>query len=121
MVGSSLVHRLWFRRDTLALATRVEVFSNASRYLTQYPPPGFETGPGVKPLKIWALTGTFDVMPTDYFALRFEGSFHRANVPYYAGEGGTTSPSGFEPTPPGYVPNIVRDQTLLVVSANFRL
>jgi hypothetical protein len=60
-------------------------------------------------------------MPTDFFALRFEGSYHRSNVPYYAGPGGTTSPDGYQPTPLGYIPDIVKDQTLLVVAANFRL
>jgi hypothetical protein len=121
MVGTAVVHRVWFRRDTLAFSFRPELFSNPTRYLTQYPPPGFETGPGVKPLKIWGLTGTFDVMPTDFFALRLDASYRRANVPYYAGEGGTTSPSGFQPTPPGYVPGIVRDQLLVALAANFRL
>ena len=121
MVGSALAHRVWFSRDRLALTLRGEVFSNPSRYLSQYPPPGFETGPGVKALQIWGLTGTFDVMPTDFFALRLEGSYRKANVPYYAGAAGTTSPSGYQPTPVGYVPDIVKDQTLLVASANFRL
>jgi hypothetical protein len=121
VVGSSFVHRVWFLRDHLAFAARGEVYSNPSRYLTQYPPPGFVTGPSVPALQIWAVTGTFDVMPTDFFAVRFEGSYHRANVPYYAGPGGTTSPSGFQPTPVGYVPDIVKDQTLFVVAANFRL
>jgi hypothetical protein len=121
MVGSAFVNRFWFLRDHLALALRPEVYSNPSRYLTQFPPPGFETGPGVKALQIWAVTGTFDVMPTDFFALRFEASYHHANVPFFAGPGGTTSPDGYQPTPPGYVPDIVQDQTLLVVAANFRL
>lgn len=121
MLGSALAHRLWFLRNRLALAVRGEVFSNPSRYLSQYPPPGFETGPGVKALQVWALTGTFDVMPTDFMALRFEASYRKANVPYYAGPGGTTSPSGYQPTPVGYVPDIQKDQTLFVVAANFRL
>src|SRR5262249_30305052 len=64
MVGSALTHRVWFFHDELALAIRGEVYSNPSRYLSQYPPPGFESGPGVKALQIWGLTGTFDVMPT---------------------------------------------------------
>ena len=121
MVGTSLVHRTWFSRDHLAFALRGEVFSNPTRYLSQYPPPGFESGPGVKALQIWAVTGTFDVMPTDFFAVRLEGSYRKANVPYYAGPGGTTSPDGYQPTPPGYVPDVVSDQTLFVVAANFRL
>ncbi len=121
MLGSALVNRLWFLHDHLALAVRPELFSNPSRYLSQYPPPGFESGPGVKALQIWGLTGTVDVMPTDFFALRFEGSYRHANVPYYAGPGGTTSPSGYQPTPIGYVPDVVKDQLLFVVAANFRL
>lgn len=121
MVGTALVHRTWFLHDHLAFAARGELFSNPSRYLSQYPPPGFESGPQVKALQIWGVTGTFDVMPTDFFAFRLEGSYRRANVPYYAGPGGTTSPDGFQPTPPGYVPDIVKDQTLLVASVNFRL
>lgn len=121
VLGSSLVHRTWFLRDHLAFALRGEVFSNPSRYLTQFPPPGFATGPGVGAVKVWGVTGTFDVMPNDLFALRFEGSYRRANVPYFAGPGGTTSPDGFQPTPPGYVPDVVDDQWLGVVAINARL
>lgn len=121
VLGSSLVHRTWFLRDHLAFALRGEVFSNPSRYLTQYPPPGFATGPGVSAVKVWGITGTFDVMPTDFFALRFEGSYRRANVPYFAGPGGTTSPDGFQPTPAAYAPDVVDDQWLGVVAINFRL
>ena len=121
MVGTALVNRVWFSHDQLALSVRPEVFSNPTRYLSQYPPPGFPSGPHVKALQIYGITGTFDVMPTDFFALRFEGSYRHANVPYYAGPGGTTSPSGYQPTPVGYVPDVVKDQVLFVVAATFRL
>jgi hypothetical protein len=33
----------------------------------------------------------------------------------------TTSPDGYQPTPAGYVPDIVQDQALAVASVNFRL
>jgi hypothetical protein len=121
MVGTSLVNRVWFSHDHLAVAVRGELFSNPSRYLSQYPPPGFETGPQVKALQIWGLTTTLDLMPTDFFAFRLEGSYRHANVPYYAGPGGTTSPDGYQPTPVGYVPDVVKDQALAVASVNFRL
>lgn len=121
VVGSSLVHRTWFAEDHLAFALRGEVFSNPSRYLTQYPPPGFETGPGVKALQFWGLTGTFDVMPNDFFTLRFEGSYRAANAPYFAGPGGTTSPSGFQPIPASFAPDVVKNQALGVVAVNIRL
>lgn len=121
VLGSALVNRVWFYRDHLALAVRGEVFSNPSRYLASYPPPGFETGGGIKALQIWGITGTFDVMPTDFMALRFEANYRHSNVPYFAGPGGTTSPDGFLPTPDGFVPDAVKDQLLGVVAINFRL
>ncbi len=121
MVGTALANRVWFSHDHLAFALRGEVFSNPSRYLSQYPPPGFETGPNVRALQIWGVTGTFDVMPTDFFAFRIEGSYRHANVPYYAGPGGTTSPDGYQPTPAGYVPDTVQDQALVVAAVTFRL
>lgn len=122
MVGSSLVHRVWFSKDHLAMSVRGELMSNPTSYLAQFPPPGFASGAGTKPLQAWGLTGTFDVLPSDTFALRFEGIYRRSNVPYFAGSGGTTSPDGFLPTPEaGYVPDTVKDQALFVVAANFRL
>ena len=121
VIGSSVVHRTWFAEDKLAFALRGEVFSNPSRYLTQYPPPGFQTGPGLKALQFWAITGTFDVMPNDFFTLRFEGSYRAANVPYFAGPGGTTSPTGFQPIPTIFAPDVVKNQALAVVAVNIRL
>lgn len=121
VLGSSLVHRTWFLRDHLAFALRGEVFSNPSRYLTQYPPPGFETGSGIKALQVWGMTGTFDIMPNDFFAFRLEGSYRRANAPYFAGPRGTTSPDGFQPPPVGFVPDVVNDQFLAVAAVNIRL
>ncbi len=121
MLGSALASRVWFMRDLLALTVRPEVFSNPTSYLAQYAPPGFATGPGTKPLQVWGITGTFDVMPTDFFSLRFEAIYRKANVPYFAGPGGTTSPSGFQPTPAAFTPDAVDAQTLLTVAANFRL
>lgn len=121
MVGTSLVHRTWFSHDHLAFAVRGELFSNPTAYLAQYPPPGFASGAGTRPLQAWGLTGTIDLLPTDSFALRFEGMYRKSNVPYFAGSGGTTSPDGFQPTPEGYLPDAVKDQALFVIAANFRL
>lgn len=129
MVGSALANRFWFAEDKLAFTIRGEVFSNPSRYLSEYPPPGYTANPNpltgqatsTKALQIWGITGTFDVMPTDFFAFRIDASYRNANLPFYAGPGGTTSPSGYQPTPAGYVPDLVKNQTLIVASANFRL
>jgi hypothetical protein len=123
VVASSLSHRVQFAADELAFTVRGEVFSNPSRYLVQYPPPGFATGPGTKALQVWGLTGTFDVMPTDYFLLRFEGCYRRANDGLFAGPGGTTSPDGYQPAqiPPTFIPSTRKDQFLAVAAVNLRL
>ena len=121
MVGTSLVHRTWFSRDHLALSLRGEVMSNPTSYLAQYPPPGLMTGTGSKPLEIWGLTSTFDVLPTDTFTLRFEALYRKSSVAYFAGPGGTTSPDGYQPAPDGYVPDAAKSQALFVVAALFRL
>jgi len=124
VVGTSLVQRTWFARDHLALSFRGEVLSNPTRYLAFYAPPGYATGPGTTPLQAWAVTATFDILPTDFFAVRVEGSYRRSNTPYFAGPGGTTSPDGYQPIPDptaGYVPDGAKDQTLAVLALNFRL
>ena len=121
LVGSSLVHRVWFSKDHFALSLRGEVTSNPTSYAAQFPPPGFATGPGTKALQAWGATATFDILPTDSFTLRLEGVYRKANVPYFAGSGGTTSPDGFLPIPAGYQPDGAKDQALVLIAANFRL
>ncbi len=121
MIGSAFAHRVWFMRDLLALTIRPEVFSNPTSYLAQYAPPGFATGPNTKPLQVWGLTATVDVMPTDFLSLRFEAIHRSSNVPYFAGPNGTTSTDGFQPTTAGFTPDAVNSQTLLTLAANFRL
>ncbi|RYE93384.1 MAG: porin [Myxococcales bacterium] len=121
MLGSSLAHRLWFDRDRFSLSVRGEVVNNQSRYMVQYPPPGFASGHG-EPLTIYGVTGTLEVDPTDFFLVRFEVMHRRSDVPFFAGRGGTTSADGYQDgTTDGFVPGLSRRQTLLTLSANFRL
>ncbi|MFP2925381.1 hypothetical protein ACLESO_09210 [Pyxidicoccus sp. 3LG] len=90
-------------------------------YLSQYPPPDLATRPGTD-LRVYGFTGTFEVMPTDFLGLRLEGVWRRSSVPYFAGRGGTTSEDGFQGTPSGdFTVDSRREQTLLLVAANFRL
>jgi hypothetical protein len=120
MVGSSLVHRAWFYKDRLALSVRGELFSNPSRYLAQYPPPGLATGEGQN-LRMWGLTTTFDVMPTDIFTLRAEFTHRRGDTRYFAGRSGTTSIDGFQGTPGDFTPAADKSTSVFLLSANFRL
>ncbi|WP_163993747.1 porin [Pyxidicoccus caerfyrddinensis] len=121
MLGTSIAHRVWFRDNTLSLTVRGEYMTNPTRYLAQYPPPDLATQPGTD-LRVYGFTGTFEVMPTDFLGLRLEGVWRRSSVPYFAGRGGTTSGDGFQGGPTeDFTVDSRREQTLLLVAANFRL
>lgn len=121
MIGTSVTHRLWFSHDHLALSVRGEYVSNPSRYMAQFPPPGLASGNG-EPLKIYGVTSTFEVAPTDFFMVRFETVYRRSDQPFFAGRGGTTSPDGFQGTDlAGFTPDTRKEQLLAIVGANFRL
>jgi hypothetical protein len=100
MLGSSLANRVWFSHDRLAWSFRAEGVTNPGRYLALPPTPqGFPPGPDNYSLKLWDLTSTFDVLPTDSLAFRLEFISRHSNVPYFAGRGGTTSPDGGKQRP----------------------
>jgi hypothetical protein len=115
VAGFAFALRAWFLRDFLALTARAEYFANPSRYLAPLPPPGLAND-GTTTLAIYGFTGSVEIMPTDFFSVRAEVNWRRANVGYFAGPGGTTA------DPLGDAgPSLRRDQTLLLLAANFRL
>ncbi len=120
MFGTSIAHRASFAHDLFHITLRFEYMTNPTRYLAQYPPPGFASGSGTK-LEIFGVTATLEVMPRDFFSIRAEVVYRTGNAPYFAGPGGTTSPDGFIDTPGPFVPDTRNDQTSFLVSSNFRL
>jgi hypothetical protein len=119
MLGTSIANRVWFNQDKLAFTLRGEYLSNPTRYLS--PPAAFSATGDQNSLKIGGVTGTFDLMPTDFMAFRFEAMARRSNVPYFAGPlGTTTAENGFPSTLP-FTPDGVKSQTLLIAAINFRL
>jgi hypothetical protein len=48
-------------------------------------------------------------MINDYLTVRLEYLYRKANLPYFAGHGGTTAPNGWQPTDPTWIPDL-RDQ-----------
>lgn len=123
MVGSSLANRLWFAKNKLALTTRVGFVKNPGRYLSFNPSVVGFTDPDASRLTAKEVTGTFDIMPSDFVTFRVEYLHRSANVPYFAGPGGTTSPSGYadQPLPPAYVPDLRDYENRLIFAVNFRL
>lgn len=129
MTGSSIVNRFWFNKNKLALTVRVDAISNPGLYLAFTPSPvmpnDFTDAIAADPkqkLNILQGTATFDIMPNDHFTLRFEYGYRKSNVPYFAGNGGTTSPDGWVDTPAtGWRPDLRKNENRLTVAMNFRL
>lgn len=118
-LGTAVANRVWFLEDHLAVVARLDLLKHPSGYTAQYPPPGFSAGDD---FTVWGVTGTVEIMATDFFSLRPEVMYRRSNVPFFAGRGGTTSADGFVDGPTdGFVPDARKDQVLLTLGANFRL
>jgi len=122
MLGSSFANRIWFNRDHLAWSFRAEAVTNPGRYLAYPPTPeGFPPSSDNYSLKLWDLTSTFDVMPTDSLAFRLEFISRHSNTPYFAGRGGTTSPDGWQGTPGPFVPDVAKHENRFTFAINWRM
>jgi len=129
MFGSSLANRLWCAKNRLALTTRIGFVTNPSRYLSFNPAvlggdgTNAFTRTDAKTLRAKEATLTLDFMPSDYFTFRVEYLRRSANVPYFAGPGGTTSPSGYadQVIPRSFQPDLRDTEDRLIFAVNFRL
>src|SRR5258708_22385965 len=114
MLGASLANRIWFKQDKLAWSFRAEAVTNPGRYLALLPTTaGFPFGPDNYSLKLWDMTSTIDIMPTDSLAFRLEFISRHSNVPYFAGRGGATSVGGFQGTPGVFTSRVSRNEKSL--------
>jgi len=129
MLGTSVANRVWFRKNKLALTLRGDYVTNPGLYLAFPPSP---VGPNSytaaianipnQKLDLYQATATFDIMPNDHFTLRIEYGYRHANVPYFAGRGGTTSPDGWVDTPTAtWQPDLVKDEGRVTVAVSFRI
>lgn len=129
MLGSSLTNRIWFNKNKMAISLRSDVVTNPGLYLAFSPSPvtpnDFTDAMANDPkqtLTIYQQTATFDIMPNDYVTFRFELAHRQANVPYFAGSGGTTSPDGWTNTPTtGWRPDLSKYENRFTAAINFRL
>ena len=123
MVGTSFANRIWFAKNKLALTTRVGFVKNPSRYLSFNPSVVGFTDTDASKLTAKEATLTFDMMPSDYVTFRVEYLHRSANVPYFAGPGGTTSPNGYadQPLPANWQPDLRDYENRLIFAVNFRL
>lgn len=139
MAGTSLAHRLWFNKNKFALTFRGDYVTNPSvinglnstGYLAYSPalsggkPNNYDVAiANNQKLKMFQFAATFDVMPNDFVTFRLEYVYRKANLPYFAGHGGTTSASGWANGPTTVLPwaaQLQQKENRLTLAVNFRL
>lgn len=128
-VSGMMYHRVWFS-DQFAITAGGGFMSNPSRYLvlaptgnsSPIPQPestqGIQYIPATQPFDLnlgshfnaWDYSFGFQYMPIEQFTLDVEWNHRQADVPYFAGHGGVTSPDGYMTTavPSGWRPDLVK-------------
>ena len=133
-------NRLWFVHNKLEWTIGGGWMTNPGRYLGLYPtgdasplpdpkdptkPAGthpFNANPGDK-FSGWDCSTNFDWMPNQSLTVRLEFVHREASVPYFAGRGGVTSPTGYAttPLPPGWAPDLVKVENRVILAILFRM
>ncbi len=133
-------HRTWFARNKFAWTIGGGLMSNPGRYLVLYPTGDagplpdpqdptktagthpFSANPGDK-FNGWDCSTNFDWMPNQSLTVRMEYVHRESSVPYFAGRGGVTSPTGYTttPLPPEWRPDLVTAEDRLILALLFRL
>jgi hypothetical protein len=133
-------NRIWFAQNKMAFTIGGGVMTNPGRYLVLYPtgqasplpsatnPPQsegafpFSANPGDQ-FKGWDCSTNFDYMPNQSITFRIELVHRESNVPYFAGHGGVTSPTGYTTTAltPNWRPDLVKVENRFILAVLFRL
>lgn len=129
MTGSSLSNRFWFKQNKVALTLRGDFVTNPGLYLAFTPSPvspnDFTDAIAADPkqkLSIFQATSTLDLMPNDHVTFRIEYGYRKSNLPYFAANGGTTSPDGWIDTPAlNWRPHLQKSENRTTIAINFRL
>ena len=139
--ASAMVYnRMWFAKNKLAWCIGGGVMTNPGRYLVLAPtgdarpfpnqynptqPAGthpFTENPGDK-FNGWDASTNISWMPNQAIEFRVEYVHRQSDVPYFAGHGGVTSPSGYTTTavPATWSPDLSKTEDRVIVAALFRL
>jgi hypothetical protein len=114
-------HRLWLgEQEHFAWTFGGGVLHNPGRYLALLP-----TGAGVltqnpgDKFDAWDFSTGIQYMPGEHVTWGLEFVHRQANVPYFAGHGGVTSPNGWNPpigNPTGFVADLVTSENRIIGS-----
>lgn len=139
-LSAMLYNRTWFAKNKFAWTFGGGYMTNPGRYLVLYPTgqasplpnPNnptqtegaypFSANPGDK-FSGWDASTNLDFMPNQSLTFRIEFVHREADVPYFAGAGGVTSPTGYQWTAltPDWKPDLVKVENRLIFALLFRL
>jgi len=140
--SAMIYNRLWFNHNKLAWCIGGGWMTNPGRYLvleptgvaSDLPNPYNPTAPPVNPAAVftqnpgdqftgWDASTNLSWMPNQSIEFRIELVHRESNVPYFAGPGGVTSPTGYTttPVPANWMPDLVKSENRVIIAALFRL
>ena len=126
-ISGMAYHRLWFFNDLLGWTVGGGAMHNPGRYLVLLPTGNaattFTANPGDK-FDAWDFSTSIQYMPNEFSTWSIEAVHRAANVPYFAGRGGVTSSNGYNPPlgdPTGFVPDLQKSETRIILSLLFRM
>ena len=139
-ISGMVYNRIWFGHDRFAWTAGGGFITNPGRYLVLYPTGDanplpnpnnptqtlgthpFSANPGDQ-FKGWDCSTNIDWMPNQSVTFRAELVYRETNVPYFAGHGGVTSPSGYTTTalPAGWAPDLVKSEARVIFAMLFRI
>jgi hypothetical protein len=139
-LSAMLYNRMWFAQNKFAWTVGGGIMTNPGRYLVLYPTgqasplPNpqdptktegaypFSANPGDQ-FKAFDYSTNIDWIPNQSFLVRLEYVHRAANVPYFAGHGGVTSPSGYTTTalPADWRPDLVKSEDRVILALLFRM
>jgi hypothetical protein len=141
-VSGMFYNRVWFNKNHFAWTFGGGTMTNPGRYLVLYPTgdasplpnpkdPKSGTTEGTHPFdtnvgtffKGWDCSTNLDWMPNQSLTFRVEYVHRQSSVPYFAGRGGVTSPTGYTttPIPAGWSPDLVKVENRIIFAILFRI
>lgn len=139
-LSAMFYHRIWFGKEKFAWTVGGGWMTNPGRYLVLYPtgqasplpnPQNPTLAEGTFPFSAnpgddftgWDYSSNLDFMPNQSLTIRIEFVTRNASVPYFAGEGGVTSPTGYSTTPltDDWRPDLVKKESRIIAAILFRI
>ncbi|MBL7840418.1 MAG: porin [Cyclobacteriaceae bacterium] len=119
-ISGMIYHRLWMAKEKLGWTIGGGYINNPGRYLALLPAGNavLTQNPGDK-FNGWDFSTSFQFMPNENVTWGLEMVTRHANVPYFSGRGGVTSPNGWNAPigdPSGYVADLVKHETRIIAS-----